>query len=574
MRDRARRKERGDEVTDTEDEDDEMEEEMEEGTRSRPHSRSASVARSARSTSSAPSTPPATSAAEILAELGMSLPVEDAVLEAMSSKKVTIFEQSCYTLFGEYVCRMAAELGMQYGRRSDFVLERANLLLKEKRGPNRANKFRTYISRTRQDEMQGMTKEEKVKFMDKCYAEYMQGTTTGEEREERMQEVYEYLQDDVVGGGSSIVAPEVRFERWRAMIERLLNIIRRTDPEFDVAGIMVYSGDNPSAHQKDGLFVNSSFLKDLFEREEYPIRKWTDIFATTVRAARYQQDLRQVLDIDGNHEGSKDVPVSVNTSRKTSGMSSSSERYAPSKDSQKDFKQIFMAKWHETVPRPKSKRTTMLLTTFANYAETEKVALTGWPSHKVDTPLGPNFVSGKLSHKQWALLANLLDSGKMKISPWDQKFLQISEDNAQYGEIPLVSSSNGKAMVFVKDSQQWINQFCKIQADGKRVAGKRHHAEVEAEVEGDEGTQNLQGPSSCPSSPPLKKRKVSFVTLPKASFYDNHRGAPKSYKVNPRFLNSTSTPSTSKPTPQVTKETEAFFCAVKGSSASSSLKRS
>jgi hypothetical protein len=68
-----------------------------------------------------------------------------------------------------------------------------------------------------------VTKQEKVKFMDQCYAEYMQGTTTSEEREERMQEVYEYLQDEVTGGGSSIVAPEVRFERWRAMIEHLVS---------------------------------------------------------------------------------------------------------------------------------------------------------------------------------------------------------------------------------------------------------------------------------------------------------------------------------------------------------------
>ena len=121
-------------------------------------------------------------------------------------------------------------------------MERAELLLKEKRGPNRANKFRTYISRTRQDEMQGstlqhffhltnvvliafwaVTKEEKAKFMDQCYVEYMEGTTTSDEQEERMQDVYEYLQDDVVEGGSSIVAPEVRFERWRAMIERLVS---------------------------------------------------------------------------------------------------------------------------------------------------------------------------------------------------------------------------------------------------------------------------------------------------------------------------------------------------------------
>lgn len=155
MRDRARRKKRGEEVSDTEEEDVEMEdEEMKEGS---PNSRSPSVTRSSRTGSSASSTPPATSAAEILAELGMTLPMEDVVLDAVSTKKVTHFEQTCYSLFGEYVCRMAAELGTQFGRRSDFVMERANLLLKEKRGPNRANRFRSYISRTRKDEMQGST---------------------------------------------------------------------------------------------------------------------------------------------------------------------------------------------------------------------------------------------------------------------------------------------------------------------------------------------------------------------------------------------------------------------------------
>ncbi|KIJ90899.1 hypothetical protein K443DRAFT_14852 [Laccaria amethystina LaAM-08-1] len=286
--------------------------------------------------------------------------------------------------------------------------------------------------------MQGMSREEKAQFMDQCYADYMQGTTTSEEREERIQEVYKHLQGEIVDGGSSIVAPEVRFERWRMMIERLLNIIRRTDPEFDIAGFIVYSGDKPSVHQKDGLFVNSSFLKDLFEREKYPIRKWTNVFATT--------ELRQGLGIDDNHEGGHEAPVPGKNSRKTSGTSPPSERYAPSKESQKDFKQIFMTKWRDAVPHPKSTRTTMPLTTFANYAETEKIALTGWPSNKVDTPLGPNFVSGKVSQHQWALLANLLDLGKMKIIPWDQKFLQISEDNVQYGEIPLVSSYNGKGM--------------------------------------------------------------------------------------------------------------------------------
>ena len=68
-----------------------------------------------------------------------------------------------------------------------------------------------------------VSKEEKAKFMDQCYMDYMQGTTTRKEREERMQEVYKHLQDEIIDGGSSIVAPEVCFERWHAMIEHLVS---------------------------------------------------------------------------------------------------------------------------------------------------------------------------------------------------------------------------------------------------------------------------------------------------------------------------------------------------------------
>ena len=128
MQDHARRKEQGKEVSDIEEEDDKIEEEeMEGGTR-----HLVSVTWSSCTVSSASSTPPVTSAAEMLAELGMTLPVEDAILEDVLMKKVTIFEQSCYSLFGKYVYWMAAKVSMQFGRRSDFVMERADLLLKER----------------------------------------------------------------------------------------------------------------------------------------------------------------------------------------------------------------------------------------------------------------------------------------------------------------------------------------------------------------------------------------------------------------------------------------------------------
>jgi hypothetical protein len=57
--------------------------------------------------------------------------------------------------------------------------------------------------------------------------------------------------------------------------------------------------------------------------------------------------MRQGLEIDDDYEESNEAPVPGKSGRKASGPSSTPERYAPSKESQKDFKQIFMSKWRK-----------------------------------------------------------------------------------------------------------------------------------------------------------------------------------------------------------------------------------
>ena len=93
--------------------------------------------------------------------------------------------------------------------------------------------------------------------------------------------------------------------------------------------IQLESGPTSSPQPFGGISVNSCFL----------------LLTSLGRAARYQQDLRRGLGIDDIHEGSNEAPVSGKSGRKTSGTSLHPERYAPSRESQKDFKEIFMTKW-------------------------------------------------------------------------------------------------------------------------------------------------------------------------------------------------------------------------------------
>ena len=78
-------------------------------------------------------------------------------VETISSQKPSLMESAMYRLFGRIVWQLAARLGHLNSRSSEFVMEKANLLQKEKRAPNRYNVFKTFASRSKPDDLdQGM----------------------------------------------------------------------------------------------------------------------------------------------------------------------------------------------------------------------------------------------------------------------------------------------------------------------------------------------------------------------------------------------------------------------------------
>ena len=78
-------------------------------------------------------------------------------VETISSQKPSLMESAMYRLFGRIVWQLAARLGHLNSRSSVFVMEKANLLQKEKRAPNHYNVFKTFASRSKPDDLdQGM----------------------------------------------------------------------------------------------------------------------------------------------------------------------------------------------------------------------------------------------------------------------------------------------------------------------------------------------------------------------------------------------------------------------------------
>ena len=73
-------------------------------------------------------------------------------VDTNSSQKPSLMESALYHLFGRIVWQYAARLGHLSGRSPDFVMEKANLIQKEKRAPNRYNVFKTFASRSKPDD--------------------------------------------------------------------------------------------------------------------------------------------------------------------------------------------------------------------------------------------------------------------------------------------------------------------------------------------------------------------------------------------------------------------------------------
>ena len=172
----ARSKAKGQSVTDTEEEDDtrfneeadEEERNLEHDEQEEAHSKAARVLlsnmkREGKAPTSSDAlwqdlrasfTPSQLDAAAVLSSYGFALMPNALlpVLEEVSPKKPSLMETALYPMFGEIVWQVAYKLGHLYGRSSDFAMEKAGLLRKEKRAPNYYNIYKTFASRMKPEQ--------------------------------------------------------------------------------------------------------------------------------------------------------------------------------------------------------------------------------------------------------------------------------------------------------------------------------------------------------------------------------------------------------------------------------------
>ena len=99
-------------------------------------------------------TPSQLDAASVLNSYGLTLMPTALLpdLEEISSTKPSLMEAALYPMFGEIVWQHAHRFAHLYGRSSEFAMEKAGLLRKEKRAPNCYNMFKTFTSRMKPEE--------------------------------------------------------------------------------------------------------------------------------------------------------------------------------------------------------------------------------------------------------------------------------------------------------------------------------------------------------------------------------------------------------------------------------------
>ncbi|EDR00932.1 uncharacterized protein LACBIDRAFT_333636 [Laccaria bicolor S238N-H82] len=310
---RARLRSRGKPATDTEEEDEEedreMQRELQEEMNSKASGRSKGLAaaQSKRTSSDNKKTspnptisPPAgiswdalkaslspseLNASAVLRSFNLNLMPEELIpkVDTVSSQKPSLMESALYRLFGRIVWQYTARLGHLNSCSPDFVMEKANLLQKEKRAPNHYNVFKTFASRSKPDDDDHEGLQTWNKNLNEEYRKLMEGADTSEEKDERMAEAFKFVKEQIADEGTSIHDASLRFAEHLKTITDMITTIKRRDHSFDVAGILVYSGKNRTARNKSGLFMSSPELRELCSNEQWPISTITDIFVTKVR---------------------------------------------------------------------------------------------------------------------------------------------------------------------------------------------------------------------------------------------------------------------------------------------------
>jgi len=73
-------------------------------------------------------------------------------LKEISLTKPSLMEAALYPMFGEIVWQHTHRFTHLYGHSSEFAMEKAGLLQKEKRAPNCYNMFKTFTSQMKPEE--------------------------------------------------------------------------------------------------------------------------------------------------------------------------------------------------------------------------------------------------------------------------------------------------------------------------------------------------------------------------------------------------------------------------------------
>ncbi|EDQ98440.1 uncharacterized protein LACBIDRAFT_335963 [Laccaria bicolor S238N-H82] len=243
-------------------------------------------------------TPSQLDAVSVLNSYGLIL-MPDALLldlDELSLTKPSLLETALYPMFGQIVWQVAHRLGHLYGRSSEFAMEKAGLLRKEKRAPNWYNMFKIYASRMKPEEGDHEGLQLWNRATNEEYKKLMEGATTKEEKDERIQEAVSFIKNQVNEEGTNVRDANLRFASYMKEIRDLITNIKCRDKSFDVAGILVYSGKNLTARNKTGFFMSSEDLQALCTREEWPIPTLMDIFVSRVRAMHADQQIKQSME--------------------------------------------------------------------------------------------------------------------------------------------------------------------------------------------------------------------------------------------------------------------------------------
>ncbi|EDR01996.1 uncharacterized protein LACBIDRAFT_332752 [Laccaria bicolor S238N-H82] len=464
-------------------------------------------------------TPSQLDAASVLSSYGLTL-MPDALLpdlEEVSSTKPSLLEMALYLMFGQILWQVAHRLGHLYGRSSEFAMEKAGLWCKEKRAPNQYNMFKTYASRTKPEEGDHKGLQLWNKATNEEYKKLMEGATTKEEKDERIQDAVSFIKNQVHKEGTNVRDMNLHFA---SHMKEICDLVHR----------FVYSGKSATARKKSGFFMSSEDLQALCDREKWAMGTLTDIFVSKVHAMHADHQIKQSME---------ELNVAPSTTASSSTACAPTRLASALKEEASSDKDVLPYTKEYACLAEKDQCKSAPWTMWPNLAYQFKLVITGWDSAMVDIAFCPEFAPTKITSSQWKHLSTLIVKNLLEVKPWSDEQRLIPESEACFGEIPVIINSDGLPMVFVKDSTKCVRSNCSISGLTKKrdrkgdtsspvnsfslspalSTKKRSHdtamASPEEELKHKSTREYRPLPKQPEVEPPAKRqRHVSFTSLP------------------------------------------------------------